>query len=229
METTILIVEDEKEIGDLIKLYLNSEGFNAISFFNGFDALDYMENNRVDLVLLDIMLPEINGFEVCQRIRENSHIPIIMLTAKIEDSDKIHGLTMGADDYITKPFKPLELIARVKAQLRRYKTYNKNYVDSHLVFCNNIVIDNNKHMASINDIELNLTPLEFSILKTLCENKGNVLSAEYLFKNIWEEKYYTQANNTIMVHIRHLREKLENAGASSDIIKTIWGVGYTIE
>jgi two-component system response regulator VanR len=176
------------------------------------------------------MLPDGNGFSICQKIRENHNYPVIMLTAKEEETDKITGLTLGADDYITKPFRPLELVARVKAQLRRYKKYNAMSVqDEAVIVHSGLIIDVNTHECLLNEKPLSLTPTEFSILKILCEQKGNVVSSEQLFHAIWGDEYFNKSNNTITVHIRHLREKMNDSVENPKYIKTIWGVGYKIE
>jgi two-component system response regulator VanR len=174
------------------------------------------------------MLPGTSGLAICQKIREKHTYPVIMLTAKDAEVDKITGLTLGADDYITKPFRPLELMARVKAQLRRYKKYSGVSSDNVIVH-SGLVINVSTHECSLNDEPLALTPTEFSVLRILCENKGNVVSSEQLFHSIWGDEYYSKSNNTITVHIRHLREKMKDAADSPRYIKTVWGVGYKIE
>ena len=224
----ILIIDDEKEIADLMELYLTNENYEIFKFYSALEALDSIASTEFDLAVLDIMLPDINGFTLCQKIREKYNYPIIMLTAKNEETDKITGLTLGADDYITKPFKPLELVARIKAQLRRYKKYNITVSsgDDEVVITHSSLMMNVKtHECFLNEKPLALTPTEFSILQILLENKGSAVSSEELFHRIWKDEYYSKSNNTITVHIRHLREKMDSA----PIIKTIWGVGYKIE
>lgn len=226
----ILIVEDEKEIADLEEIYLEKEGYTIYKYNSSKKVLEELENLKIDLAILDIMTPEIDGFTLCNKIRRKYNFPILFVTAKIEEIDKIHGLTLGADDYITKPFEPLELVARVKAHLRRYKEYNgqeKN--DENKIDFRNIVINNKTHECFVNETLVDLTPLEFSIFWTLCKNRGNVVKTEDLFQEVWQEKYYEQDNNTVMVHIRHLREKLQDNSRKPKYIKTIWGVGYKIE
>lgn len=232
MSDKILIVDDEIEIADLIELYLKNEDYAVFKFYNAKEALACIDTVDLDLAILDIMLPDINGFTLCKRIREQYTYPIIMLTAKDDETDKITGLTFGADDYITKPFRPLEMIARVKAQLRRYKKYNPahsenclNDVISHLGLIMNI----KTHECVLNEKPLVLTPTEFSILRILLQRKGDVISSEELFHEIWQDEYYSKSNNTITVHIRHLREKLDDTVDHPKYIKTIWGVGYKIE
>ena len=225
----LLIVDDEKEIADLISLYLNNEGFQVFTFYNATDALQCIQTEDLDLAILDIMLPDISGFTLCQQIREEHRYPIIMLTAKGEGMDKITGLSLGADDYMTKPFEPLELVARVKAQLRRYKSYNAaQEADEDIIAHSGLVLNIRTHECTLNERVLSLTPTEFSILKVLCQQKGKVISSEELFHQIWKDEYYTK-NNTITVHIRHLREKMGDSFENPKYIKTVWGVGYKIE
>ena len=231
MSAKIMIVEDEQAIADLIALYLKNEDFTVFQFDNGRAALQCMESEALDMAILDVMLPDIDGFTICQRIREQYNFPVIMLTAKEEEVDKITGLTLGADDYITKPFRPLELIARVKAQLRRFTKYNQpdRAADEHLIAFRGLVLDFAKHECCLNEKVLALTPTEFSILWVLCMNRGRVVSSEELFQQVWGEKYYSNANNTVMVHIRHLREKMNDTADRPQYIKTVWGVGYKVE
>lgn len=226
----ILVVDDEKEIADLIEIYLRNENFNVYKYYSSKNILNDLENIDIDLAILDVMMPDIDGFSLCSKIREKYNFPIIFVTAKVEDIDKISGLTIGADDYITKPFQPLELVARVKAQLRRYTRYNSNEEKSeNIIDFRNIVINNDTHECYFNDKKLVLTPIEFSLLWNLCENRGNVVRTEDLFIRVWGEKYFEKDNNTIMVHIRHLREKMNDTSKNPKYIKTIWGVGYKIE
>lgn len=226
----ILVVDDEETIADLEEIYLKNEGYNVYKFYSSKDALLKLEEINIDLAILDVMMPDIDGFSLCNKIREKYNFPIIFVTAKIEDIDKINGLTIGADDYITKPFQPLELIARVKAQLRRYKKYNHQEENSSmLIEFRNIMINNQTHEFYLNDKLIDLTPTEFSILWCLCKNRGTVVKTEDLFMEVWQEKYFDNDNNTIMVHIRHLREKMNDTLKNPKYIKTIWGVGYKIE
>lgn len=226
----ILVVDDEKEIADLIEIYLHNENFNVYKYYSSKNILFDLENINIDLAILDVMMPDIDGFSLCSKIRERYNFPIIFVTAKVEDIDKISGLTIGADDYITKPFQPLELVARVKAQLRRYKRYNKlEEENENIIDFRNILINNDTHECFFNEKKLILTPIEFSILWILCKNRGSVVKTEDLFIEVWQEKYFEKDNNTIMVHIRHLREKMNDASKNPKYIKTIWGVGYKIE
>lgn len=232
MSENILVVDDEKEIADLVGLYLRNEGY-AVSVYNtGREALKSAEEHDYDLAILDVMLPDVDGFSICRKLREKYFYPIIMLTAKVEDLDKIMGLTIGADDYITKPFNPLELIARVKTQLRRYKKYNggasESSASSEEYDINGLYINKETHVCTLYGKPVLLTPREFSILLYLCEKKGKVVSSEELFEAVWGEKYIDN-NNTVMAHIGRLREKLREPAKNPKLIKTVWGVGYKIE
>ena len=229
MSETILVADDEREIADLVALYLENEGFQVVKCYDGSAALKYAEEQQPDLAVLDIMLPGASGLEICRKIREKYNYPIIMLTAKGEETDKITGLTMGADDYMTKPFLPLELVARVKAQLRRYTRYNTGVPREDVMEISGLVINSSTHECFLNEKPLNLTPTEFSILRILCQRRGQVVSAEELFHLIWEDEYYTKNNNTITVHIRHLREKMGDSFENPKYIKTVWGCGYKVE
>lgn len=235
---TILIVDDEKEIRDLIDIYLKGEGYKTIKGENGEEALQLLEENEVDLIILDIMMPKLNGIEACLKIREEREMPIIMLSAKSEDIDKILGLNTGADDYLTKPFNPLELVARVKSQLRRYKRFSKTnkengsnnsdgYSDN-ILEIDEITINLETHEIFKNDLEIKLTPTEFDILVLLGENRGKVFSIENIYNSVWKQDFM-QSDNTVMVHIRKLREKIEDNPRSPKFVKTVWGVGYKID
>ena len=231
MSTDILVVDDEIAIADLVEVYLKNEGYTVHKYHNAADALACVARTRLDLAILDVMLPDMDGFSLCQKIRERHLFPIIMLTARVEDMDKITGLTLGADDYITKPFNPLELMARVKTQLRRYRRYNvgdavSRETEEHTV--RGLTISRSSHKCFLNGGEISLTPLEFNILWHLCEHRGNVVSSEELFEAVWGERYLDN-NNTVMAHIARLREKLHEPPRKPHFIKTVWGVGYTIE
>ena len=232
MNENILVVDDEKEIADLIEVYLKNDGYNVYKFYNGTEALKCIENTPLDLALLDIMIPDVDGFHICQKIREKYYYPVIMLTAKVEDGDKIMGLTLGADDYITKPFNPLEVVARVKTQLRRYTRYNKNVErksDKMMEYdIRGLLINNKNHKCYLFGKELQLTPIEFSILWYLCSKRGSVVTSEELFEAVWQEKYLDN-NNTVMAHVARLREKMNENARKPKFVKTVWGVGYTIE
>lgn len=233
MRTQILVVDDEKEIADLVEWYLSNEGYEVYKAHTGQAALDCIAKARPDLALLDVMLPDIDGFSLLKQIRSQYAFPVLMLTAKVEDIDKITGLTIGADDYITKPFHPLEMVARVKAQLRRYKQYNPGAAQQEALpeeeyeFAG-LIINRDTHKCTLYGKPLNLTPLEFSILWYLCENRGRVVSSEELFEAVWGEKYLDN-NNTVMAHIARLREKMHEPPRRPKFIKTVWGVGYQIE
>ena len=229
MDEKILIADDEQEIADLVELYLKNEGFQVLKCYDGTAAMKAAETEVPDLAILDIMLPGASGLEICRRIREKHNYPIIMLTARDGGLDKINGLTLGADDYMTKPFLPLELVARVKAQLRRYKRYNTGTLQEDVYSVSGLVLNDKTHECFLNEKPLSLTPTEFAILRILCQRKGQVVSAEELFHLIWEEEYYTKNNNTITVHIRHLREKMGDSFEEPKYIKTVWGCGYKIE
>ena len=233
----IYCVEDERNIRELLVYTLGTTGFQAKGLSDGKELFAALEKEIPELVLLDIMLPDIDGFTLCKKIREHHTYPIIMLTAKDAETDKITGLTLGADDYITKPFRPLEMIARVKSQLRRYQKYNPAHSDTgetssaasedNLV-CGSLTMNIKAHTCFLGETPLVLTPTEFSILRILLENTGNVVSSEDLFHKIWQDEYYSKSNNTITVHIRHLREKMGDSMDKPRFIKTIWGVGYKI-
>lgn len=230
MNEKIMIVDDEESIADLVEVYLQNEGYRVCKFYNATDALDCLKQEDLSLAILDVMLPDMDGFTLCRKIREKHLFPIIMLTARVEDMDKITGLTLGADDYITKPFNPLELIARVKTQLRRYTRYNVNEspAASEEISVRGLRISKTSHKCFLNEKELSLTPLEFSILLYLCEHRGKVVSSEELFAAVWGEAYL-DSNNTVMTHIARLREKMQEPARKPKYVKTVWGVGYTIE
>lgn len=231
MAEKILIVDDERDIADLMEFYLMNEDFTVFKFYSAENALDCIETEELDLAILDIMMPDVNGFALCRKIREQHTFPVIMLTAKDDETDKITGLTLGADDYVTKPFRPLELVARVKAQLRRYKKYNPSKEGPDIgpvLSCLGLEVNVKTHECLLNEKPVSLTPTEFSILHILLERKGTVVSAENLFREIWQSEYYSKSNNTITVHIRHLREKIGDTVDEPKYIKTIWGVGYRI-
>ena len=235
MSVDVVVVDDEKPIADLVELYLQNEGYTIHKFYTGKEALDYIESGHTDIAVLDLMLPDIDGFTICKTIREKYYFPIIMLTAKVEDVDKIMGLTIGADDYITKPFNPLELVARVKTQLRRTTQYNQNFAGSSgkpqetdEIEIRGLVLNKSSHKCWLYDNPVTLTPLVFSILWYLCEHQGKVVSSEQLFEDVWGEKFLDN-NNTVMAHIGRLREKLNDSYRNPKFIKTVWGVGYQIE
>ena len=228
-----MVVDDEAAIADLVEVDLKNDGYEVYKFYNATDALACAEREDLSLAILDVMLPDMDGFLLCQKIRESYFYPIIMLTAKVEDMDKITGLTLGADDYVTKPFNPLELMARVKTQLRRYMRYNNaetqtRETESDEINVRGLSIAKSSHKCILNGKELALTPLEFSILWYLCERRGNVVASEELFEAVWGEKYLDN-NNTVMAHIARLREKMGEPARKPKYVKTVWGVGYTVE
>ncbi|OME94234.1 response regulator transcription factor [Paenibacillus sp. FSL K6-1122] len=224
---TVLVVDDEPDIRDVIHVYLRNEGYHVIEAANGEEALNIIKTTSVQLVILDVMMPIMDGIKACFQIREVSPTPIIMLSAKEEDIDKITGLTTGADDYMVKPFNPLELLARVKAQLRRQTLIGKPESNS-LILIKDLVIDTSKHSVKLQDNDISLTPLEFSILVLLASHPGQVFSSEKIYETVWKEPY-GYSDNTVMVHIRNLREKLEVNPREPHYIKTVWGVGYKID
>ena len=230
-ETKILVVDDEKEIADLIEIYLVSDGYKVYKAYNAADGLDILAKEDIKLVLLDIMMPGMDGLAMCRKIRETSNIPIIILSAKSTDLDKILGLGTGADDYVTKPFNPLELTARVKSQLRRLTQLNpgsdKGKPETEIQI-RGLVINKENHKVVVYGEEVKLTPIEFDILYLLASNPGRVFSTDEIFERVWNEKVY-EANNTVMVHIRRLRGKMKEDTRTEKIITTVWGVGYKIE
>ena len=231
MNARILVVDDEQTIADLVSVYLENEGYTVHKFYTAEEALHCIANTPLDMAILDVMLPGTDGFSILREIRREHTYPVIMLTAKEQELDKINGLALGADDYITKPFRPLELIARVKAQLRRYFSYNQSLPvqrEDELIL-SGLWLNRSTHVCRLNERPLSLTPTEFSILWYLCENRGKVISSEELFHAVWGEKYYEGGGNTVMVHIRHLREKMNDSAEHPKYIKTVWGVGYKIE
>ncbi len=226
----ILVCDDDKEIVKAIAIYLAKEGYNVFKAYNGNECLEILQKNKVQLVILDIMMPKKDGIETINEIREKYSIPVIMLSAKSEDEDKIKGLDMGADDYVTKPFNPQELIARVNSLLRRYTKLGSavEAEEENIFRVGDLEIDDNLKQVKINEQEIKLTPTEYKILKFLTENKGKVYSINQIYENIWAEDCYG-AENIIAVHIRHIREKIEINPKEPKYLKVIWGVGYKIE
>ncbi|WP_194189771.1 response regulator transcription factor [Clostridium chrysemydis] len=223
----ILVVDDEKEIREIISINLKNEGYNVLQAKDGVEALVLFENFDINLVILDIMMPKLDGIGVCRKIRESSNVPILMLSAKSENMDKIEGLLTGADDYIVKPFDSLELLVRIKALLRRAYFFNTS-VDRDIIQVESLIIDKGKHNVTSNGEEINLTSREFEILYLLYSNRGRVFSTEEIFERVWKEDYF-QSNNTVMVHMSRLRDKLNKATKGEKIIHTVWGVGYKVE
>ncbi len=230
-KTKILVVDDEKEIADLLEIYLISDGFEVLKAYNGEEGLRILEQEKVDLMLLDVMMPGIDGLEMCRRVREDKNIPIIIVSAKSQELDKILGLSTGADDYVSKPFNPLELMARVKSQLRRYRELNPAHQEKQKnpkIVLKNLEIDKATHQVQVYGEPVKLTPIEFDILYLLASHPGRVFSTDEIFEKVWHEKVY-EANNTVMVHIRRLRGKMQDDARVDKIITTVWGVGYKIE
>lgn len=226
----ILVCDDDKEIVDAIDIYLSQEGYHILKAYDGLQAIEIMKKEEVHLILLDIMMPNLDGIQATRKIRETSSVPIIMLSAKSEDVDKILGLNIGADDYITKPFNPLELIARVKSQLRRYTQLgNLATEEKEAVYvCGGLVVNDDLKTVTVDGEPVKLTPIEYNILVLLIKNQGKVFSIEQIYENIWNEEAIG-ADNTVAVHIRHIREKIEINPREPRYLKVVWGIGYKIE
>lgn len=226
---TILVCDDDKQIVEAINIYLTGEGFNVIKAYDGYEALELLEKNEVNLMIVDVMMPGLDGIRTTLKVRETSSIPIIILSAKSEDTDKILGLNIGADDYITKPFNPLELVARVKSQLRRYTKLGNLNTDNNAVFrAGGLVINDETKEVTVDGEPVKLTPIEYNILLLLVRNQGRVFSINQIYESIWEEEAIG-ADNTVAVHIRHIREKIEINPKEPRYLKVVWGVGYKIE
>ena len=228
MKPKILIIDDDKEIRNLISIYLENEGMETQKAEDALDALQLLEENDIDLIILDIMMPKMDGIQACIKIREERNMPIIMLSAKSEDMDKIQGLTSGADDYLSKPFNPLELIARVKSQLRRSNKYNTSIrKNKNIMEIGSLQINVDTRQVYVQKKEVRLTPKEFDILELLARNKGMVLSVQKIYEAVWKEDFFKSDNN-VMVHITKIRDKIEEDPKHPIYIKTVWGVGYKI-
>jgi len=227
----ILVVDDEKEIAELVEIYLVSDGYKVFKAGSALEGLEILATEDIQIILIDIMMPDMDGLEMCKKIRETNNIPIIMLSAKSTDLDKIVGLQTGADDYVVKPFNPLELTARVKSQLRRYTQLNPNNIieaDKNEISIKGLKINKDNHKVVVYGEEIKLTPIEFDILYLLASNPEKVFNTDEIFENVWNEKVY-EVNNTVMVHIRRLRGKMKEDMRQKKIITTVWGVGYKIE
>lgn len=224
----VLVVDDEKEIRDGIEIYLRSNDLEVFKAKDGIEALEMLEKEDIQLILLDVMMPRLDGIRTCLKIRENKNLPVIILSAKSENSDKILGLNIGADDYITKPFDPLELVARVKSQLRRYTLLGNAAASSDEIRIKELTISKASNIVTVDGEEVSLTPLEFKILLLLAENAGRVLSIKQIYENVWEEPFY-KSENTVTVHIRRIREKIEISTKEPKYIKVVWGIGYKLE
>ena len=224
----VLVVDDEKEIRDAIDIYLRGEGIKVVKARDGIEALEILEKEKIHLIILDIMMPRLDGIQTCFEIRKNKNLPIIMLSAKSEDSDKILGLNVGADDYIAKPFNNLELVARVKSQLRRYEKPLDLEDDKDIIKVKDLIINNKEKTIFLRGEEIKVTATEFKILHLLASNLGNVFSIKEIYEKVWEETFY-RSENTVTVHIRRIREKIELNTKDPEYIKVVWGVGYKIE
>ncbi|MGZ4032168.1 MAG: response regulator transcription factor [Tumebacillaceae bacterium] len=230
-QASVLIIDDEKEIRDLIEIYLKNEGYRVLKAADGVEGLDMLKRHpEVQLIVLDIMMPRLDGIQACLKIRETRNTPIIMLSAKSQDMDKILGLNTGADDYVTKPFHPLELVARVRSQLRRFTKLNTPQIEPNAdeIEIDGLVINVATHEVKVEGRDVKLTPREFAILELLARNQGNVYSIERIYESVWKEPFL-RSDNTVMVHIRKIREKIERNPRTPQYIKTVWGVGYKIE
>ena len=227
---SVLVCDDDKEIVDAIEIYLSQEGYRILKAYDGMQALEILKREEIHLLILDIMMPRMDGIRATLKIREESSIPIIMLSAKSEDTDKILGLNLGADDYVTKPFNPLELVARAKSQLRRYtKLGNMQEKDAENVFrTGGLLINDDRKEVTVDDEPVKLTPIEYNILLLLMKNQGRVFSIEQIYESIWQEEAIA-ADNTVAVHIRHIREKIEINPKEPRYLKVVWGVGYKVE
>lgn len=224
----ILVCDDEREIVDALEIYLHNEGYQVFKAYTGAQALQAIEVSEIHLVIMDIMMPELDGIRATVRIRESRNIPVIMLSAKAEDTDKIMGLNMGADDYVTKPFNPLELIARVKSQLRRYTCLGGNLAQTGVYRSGGLLVDDLRKEVTLDGETITLTPLEFGILRLLCEQPGRVFSIEQIYEQVWNEAAHNSAN-TVAVHIRRIREKIELNPKEPKYLKVVWGIGYKVE
>lgn len=224
----ILVVDDDKEIVDSIAIYLQADGYNVLKAYDGLEALDILCTQDIHLLLLDVMMPRMDGVQTVLKVRETKNIPIILISAKSEDHDKILGLTVGADDYITKPFNPSEMMARVKSQLRRYTQLGSMQVSEQQIVIGGLVLDTEAKTVSVDGENVRLTPIEFGILELLCKNPNKVFSADEIYRNVWKEDIFI-SDNTIAVHIRHIREKIEINPKEPKYLKVVWGIGYKME
>ncbi len=224
----VLVVDDDREIVDSIGIFLSGEGYKVLKAYDGIEALDILSENEVHLMVLDIMMPRLDGIKTLMKLRESRNIPVILLSAKSEDADKILGLTAGADDYVTKPFNPSELVARVKSQLRRYTTLGSIGKQNGEIVIDGLVVNTEKKTVKVDGENVRLTPIEYKILELLVRNRGRVFSAEDIYSNVWNEETIV-GDNTIAVHIRHIREKIEINPKEPKYLKVVWGIGYKID
>ncbi|MBU9709990.1 response regulator transcription factor [Paenibacillus sp. AK121] len=226
---TILLVDDEPEIIKLMQIYLENEGYRLLMARDGLEALEQVNREQIDVMVLDVMMPNMDGIEACMKIRETEHFPIIMLSAKGQDMDKITGLSVGADDFVTKPFSPLELVARIKSQLRRVRKYtHSSPILEHEMVLDELSINTVTHEVTLAGESVKLTPREFAIVELLARHRGQVLSMEQIYEKVWKEQYL-ESNNTLMVHVRKIREKIETDPRKPKYLKTVWGIGYKME
>ena len=225
---TVLICDDDRDIVSALEIYLTSEGYRTVSAYNGEEAIAAVRTENIDLILMDVMMPRLDGIRATAKLREEGNIPIILLTAKSEDTDKILGLNIGADDYITKPFNPLEVIARVKSQLRRYTALGGAEKGPGLITAGPIAMDDGAKVVTVDGEPISLTPIEYNILKLLLSHPGQVFSSAQIYEQVWNDPAYG-SENTVAVHIRHLREKIEINPAEPRYLKVVWGLGYKIE
>ena len=230
-EETILVVDDNKEIVYSIGELLKYEGYQVMSAYDGMQALNVLEQNKIDLILLDVMMPRLNGLSTLMKLREKHRIPVIILSAKTEESDKVSGLIMGADDYVEKPYNPAELMARVKAHLRRYRAWGGGVPrqDEDRIVNGGLILDKKQRLIEVEGEEVRLTATEYKILELLMEHPGQVFSAEQIYENVWQETATYGVENTVMVHIRHIREKIEIDTKKPRYVKVVWGIGYKME
>jgi len=224
----VLVVDDDREIVDSISIFLSGEGYKAIKAYDGIEALDALSENEVHLMILDIMMPKLDGIKTLMKLRESRNIPVILLSAKSEDADKIFGLTAGADDYVTKPFNPSELMARVKSQLRRYTTLGSIGKQNGEIVIDGLSVNTESKTVKVDGEPVRLTPVEYKILELLVRNRGRVFSAEDIYSNVWNEQNVVN-DNTIAVHVRHIREKIEINPKEPKYLKVVWGIGYKID
>ena len=224
----VLVVDDDREIVDSISIFLSGEGYKALKAYDGIEALDILSENEVHLMILDVMMPKLDGIKTLMRLRESRNIPVILLSAKSEDTDKIFGLTAGADDYVTKPFNPSELMARVKSQLRRYTTLGSIGKQNGEIVIDGLCVNTESKTVKVDGENVRLTPVEYKILELLIRNRGRVFSAEDIYSNVWNEQNIV-GDNTIAVHVRHIREKIEINPKEPKYLKVVWGIGYKID
>lgn len=228
MKNTVLIADDDKEIVESVSIFLKAEGYESVKAYTGLEALDALMTKDIQLILLDIMMPELDGIQTLMKIRENRNIPVILISAKSEDSDKILGLNIGADDYVTKPFNPSELMARVKSQLRRYTQLGAMDLVRSIIEIGGLTLDTDSKLVYVDGEETRLTPIEYKILELLCKNPNRVFSADEIYSRVWNEEAAVN-DNTIAVHIRHIREKIEINPKEPQYLKVVWGIGYKIQ